>query len=209
MGSTHLSVSTLQDIADIAPEPTLGGAEISLVVVAVVVLIVVVAVLAWRARSQDSQPRKRAEPGFIATPLASADPSPSSQPSRPSTPPPAAAVSDAPPFDREKALDLCGEDEELLYTVIEEMTAEIDSQMQLLHEALAAEEVTTVHVTAHRLKGSLLLIAAEPSAAVALSIERAGREENLADVPAKMAELDAELVRLKAAIAEYLKATAA
>ena len=43
----------------------------------------------------------------------------------------------------------------------------------------------------------------------ALSIERAGREENLADVPAKMAELDAELVRLKAAIAEYLKATAA
>jgi HPt (histidine-containing phosphotransfer) domain-containing protein len=202
-------VSTLQVIADIAPEPTLGGAEISLIVVGCVVLFVVVAVLAWRARRQESKPRVRAEPGFISTPLASAEPSPSSPSSRPSTPQPEAAVADAPPFDRQKALDLCGEDEELLYTVIQEMTPEIDSQMQLLRDALAAEDVATVHVTSHRLKGSLMLIAAEASAAVALKIELAGREENLADIPEKMAELDAELVRLKAAIAEYLQAAAA
>lgn len=214
MGSTQFSVSTLLDFADIAPEPTLGGAEISLIVVGCVVLFVVVAVLAWRARSQESGPRVRAEPGFISTPIASAEPSPSSpsspsSSSRPSTPPPSAAVADAPPFDREKALDLCGEDEELLYTVIQEMTPEIDSQMQLLRDALAAEDVATVHVTSHRLKGSLMLIAAEASAAVALKIEIAGREEKLADIPEKMAELDAELVRLKAAIAEYLQAAAA
>ncbi len=197
-------MSIVNLIADVAPEPTFALGSTGSAIAIVVVALVAVALLLWCLRSRGS--KTAAATGAAAAPPR-VDPSTTSRP--------AAAPADVsteaglePPFDADKALGLCGDDEELLRTVIEELPEEIDSQMKILHEALGAEDTGTLHVSAHRLKGSLLLIAAAPSAALALAIELAGRQSNLAAVPKKLDELDVEVARLKRAIAEHLAATA-
>ena len=202
----QLEVSRFQDMVDVVPAttPDIAGTDGTLtVVVALTLLAVAIAVVVWRSRSRQSQaPGAGPEAGLAAPPATTPSPSPAS--ASPSARP-APSVSEGPPFDPVKALDLCGEDEDLLRTVVEEIPEEIDSQMKQLRGALAEKNASELHVAAHRLKGSLLLIAADASAAAALSIELAGREGNLTNVAADVDRLEAEVVRLKAAISEYLR----
>jgi len=112
-------------------------------------------------------------------------------------------VSSEPAFDPVLAQSLCGDDPDLLAEILAEMRVECRSQVAAIQTAVAAGSAPQAHVAAHRLKGSLLMIAAGPTAELAATIERLALAEKIAEVPELLAALERELVRLEQAIAEH------
>ncbi|MBS0345209.1 MAG: response regulator [Proteobacteria bacterium] len=116
-------------------------------------------------------------------------------------PPPAAesAPSGAPVFDREKVLANLGDDEELLNQLIEMYSEDEPRMLASVDAAVAAGDAESLYSSAHALKGAISNFCAERAQAKAQQLERLGREKQLADTPAILAELHQELIALREA----------
>ena len=104
-------------------------------------------------------------------------------------------------FDPVAALELCGEDLGLLESVLADMPGECASQVEVIRVGLGKGDAAAVHVAAHRMKGSLLMIAAGAAAGEAAKIEELARAGELVTVPPRLAALEHELQRLGRALA--------
>lgn len=113
----------------------------------------------------------------------------------------AATSSPTSPFDRAEALALCADDPAVLQAILARIPDEARSQQAAIREALDRADDAAVRLAAHRLKGSLLVIAAGPGAERAAAVERAAANHELAALPRLVAALDQDLARLIAAIA--------
>ncbi|HFE44498.1 MAG TPA: Hpt domain-containing protein [Nannocystis exedens] len=99
-------------------------------------------------------------------------------------------------FDRVAAFELCGEDQALLESVLADMPGECASQVEVIQSGLRDGDAALVHVAAHRMKGSLMMIAAAAAAGEAAKIEELARAGELVAVPLRLEALKHELQRL-------------
>ncbi|WP_079433332.1 response regulator [Zoogloea sp. LCSB751] len=116
-------------------------------------------------------------------------------------PPPAteSAPSGAPVFDKEKVLANLGDDEELLGQLIEMYSEDEPRMLSNVDKAVAAGDAESLYSSAHALKGAVSNFCAEQAQAKAQQLERMGREKQLANAPAVLAELHQELLALREA----------
>lgn len=114
--------------------------------------------------------------------------------------PPPVVVSASPPFDRTEALQRCDGSAELLEKIFASLEHEGVTQTAELDDAIAQGDAPRVSRTAHRLKGSLMCVAAGPAEAATLALEHSGRAGNLSMAKAQLATLRAELARLYPAL---------
>lgn len=103
-------------------------------------------------------------------------------------------------FDPEEALELCGGDQALLAEIAGELPAECWSQVEAIRDGLRSGSVSAVRAAAHRLKGTLLAVAATPSAELAATLERRAIAEDLDEMPLILRTLEGELHRLDRAL---------
>jgi HPt (histidine-containing phosphotransfer) domain-containing protein len=98
----------------------------------------------------------------------------------------------------------CGEDEELMRELIQLFLSESPQMLEDIRKSWMAGDATALKQTAHRLKGSLVSLAATPAAQCVNVLEQMGYEAKLegadkamAELDSKMSELHAELIRMK------------
>ena len=105
-------------------------------------------------------------------------------------------MSETPTFDQEFVLSQTGGDRELMGEVLDLFLTETPRMLEDVRSAVTAGDAGTVERTAHRLKGSLVAIAAHPAAGEALRLEKLGRQGQVADAAQVLACLEQEIDRL-------------
>ncbi len=153
-------------------------ADVSLPLVAVLGLVVIVGALLFGRRRGDAAPGPRGAAADGSPPAdASVAAGPATQAKAAPAEPPASAAP-APPsppsYDPAEALELCGGDPEFLKTIFVEVPKECRERMADIRAAFTAGDAAAQKAAAHRMKGSLLLIAARPAAELARGLEHAG-----------------------------------
>jgi HPt (histidine-containing phosphotransfer) domain-containing protein len=104
-------------------------------------------------------------------------------------------------LDREELLQRVGGDRELLTELVVMFRDSVAGQLTALQEAVANQDCRAVERIAHSIKGSVGNFAARSAFATALRLEKMGRETDLAGAEAAVRELEAEIERLKQALA--------
>ena len=106
-----------------------------------------------------------------------------------------------PVLNKQAALELCDEDEELFLEIVQAYLEDsIEHARQLLY-ALEAGDAHEVEERAHALKGASANICAGPVCGAAQLLERAGRDKDLNEAPQLYRVFKKEFQRLL----EYLK----
>ncbi len=105
-------------------------------------------------------------------------------------------MSDRPTFDQEFVLSQTGGDQELMGEVLALFLSETPRMLEDVREAVTSGDAGTVERTAHRLKGSLVAIAAKPAADEAFRLEKLGREGAVAGASQVLNCLEQEIDRL-------------
>ncbi|MCL2012344.1 MAG: Hpt domain-containing protein [Cystobacterineae bacterium] len=97
----------------------------------------------------------------------------------------------------------CGEDEDLMRELIHIFLSESPQMLEDIRRSWKEKDAAALKRTAHRLKGSLVSLAANPAAQCASVLEQMGYEVKLegadqvmAELESKMSELSAELRRM-------------
>ncbi|RMF01909.1 MAG: response regulator [Chloroflexi bacterium] len=88
---------------------------------------------------------------------------------------------------------------ELLDMLVEQATAHISK----MNTAIEQHDFEALRFEAHSLKGSSATMGADRVSAVSYQLEKMGREENLAEAPAALAQLEQELQTLLSHVAEW------
>jgi PAS domain S-box-containing protein len=114
----------------------------------------------------------------------------------------------APPVDHRAALRAVGGDAALLADVARLFLDDCPRRAAELRTAVASGDPARVQRSAHALKGAVATLGAWPARELAARLERAGREGHLDEAPALLEALDAELVRVGAALREQTSALA-
>ena len=104
----------------------------------------------------------------------------------------------APPVDLSAALEVVGDDMELLQMVVDMFLEEYPGQMEVLEEALAGQDAPGVEGAAHALKGILANIGSGPARDLAQNLETRGEESNFSGASAVLGKLNGEIERLAA-----------
>jgi CheY-like chemotaxis protein/HPt (histidine-containing phosphotransfer) domain-containing protein len=108
--------------------------------------------------------------------------------------------SGAPPaFDREEALQRVGDSEEILRELVELFRVEGPKQMAEIQQRKSAGDLVGLSRSAHTLKGSVGIFAAQAAYDTALRIETMGRSGDLTDFDDAWADLQREIDRLSSA----------
>ncbi|ANM31119.1 hypothetical protein ABI59_18390 [Acidobacteria bacterium Mor1] len=105
-------------------------------------------------------------------------------------------MSDRPTFDQEFVLNQTGGDQELMGEVLALFLTETPRMLEDVRAAVTSGDAGTVERTAHRLKGSLVAIAAQPAADEALRLETLGRQGEVASASQVLSCLEQEIDRL-------------
>lgn len=105
-------------------------------------------------------------------------------------------------FNRELALDRVGGDEELLQEIVGLYLGEYPSLLEQLHVAVRAGDAKAIYRSAHTLKGSLSTIGAEAAQQSALALEMSGRQGQLDQTGAMLADLERLLAQLHQELAQ-------
>jgi two-component system, sensor histidine kinase and response regulator len=92
--------------------------------------------------------------------------------------------------------DNCAGDDSLIKEVLDLFQVEAPALLADVHAAVAKGDALAIKRTAHRLKGALVSLAAEPSTAAARDLERMGTEGAIAGAAEALARLDTEMARL-------------
>jgi signal transduction histidine kinase/CheY-like chemotaxis protein len=113
------------------------------------------------------------------------------------------AAGGAPVLDWAEALERIGGSEETLRDLAGVFLAESPRMMAEIRAAIDAEDASVLRRTAHTLKGSAALFAAEPTVSTALRLERMGESADLAEAEEAWVRLQAEVARLNEALGRH------
>lgn len=115
------------------------------------------------------------------------------------------SLEDAPPsapaFDAAVALERCMNSPEMLQEMISFMQSEADSLLSAMHESLDKKDVVEAGRAAHKLKGTVVYLGAQPAKDAAQAVESAARAGDLALAAEAVAELERQISLLKAELA--------
>lgn len=103
-----------------------------------------------------------------------------------------------PPYDKEKLLLRCGDDEELAKEIAQAFLFECDDLSSKLKKAVSAGEAEGLRKAAHALKGSLGNVSATLAFYLARYLEDLGRKGDTSEAPSVFESIEAEIERLKA-----------
>ncbi|MBT3201508.1 MAG: response regulator [Phycisphaerales bacterium] len=104
------------------------------------------------------------------------------------------------PYDKPKALERMGGDEDLLAELVAIFLEEAPGALTQVRKAVSNGEPELITSTAHTLKGSLEVLAADDAVRAALVVETLGRSGNLAGVQEATAALAGEVKRLTSSL---------
>jgi HPt (histidine-containing phosphotransfer) domain-containing protein len=104
------------------------------------------------------------------------------------------------PYDRDVALANAGDSEELLNELIEVFRQECPVLIEQIRTAIEEGDASTLHRTAHTLKGSANVLGAMLTAEVAQQIERFGRDGDLPAAAKQLPILQERVQQLQAAL---------
>jgi len=102
-----------------------------------------------------------------------------------------------------EALETLDGDEELLKNCFDDFMDQLPAMLQDINEAIAAESASELNRTAHRFKGSLVYLAAEPAAKLANQLETMGEAGDMGRAKDTYLALAHECDNVKAFIAHY------
>jgi HPt (histidine-containing phosphotransfer) domain-containing protein len=100
-------------------------------------------------------------------------------------------------FDKDAVMERVDGDTELLFSLIEILESDLREKLPAIGAALDAGDMKTASETAHSLKSALGNLGAMVAHGIALSLERAGRDGNVA-------QAESDYAALGVATAEYL-----
>jgi HPt (histidine-containing phosphotransfer) domain-containing protein len=105
------------------------------------------------------------------------------------------------PLDEDVALERAGGDHALLVDLASMCLSDGPAAVQRIREGLEGHDSKAVERAAHKLKGSLLVLAADPASEAAYRVEALGAQGALDQAAAALAALERELDRLRPALA--------
>jgi len=108
-------------------------------------------------------------------------------------------------FDQTELMERVDDDVEFLAETIEMLDEDSPSLLAEIEAAVAARDAGALVTPAHALKGMLANFCAASAEAAARELEFMGREEQLTDVEAAVARVQAETQRLRDALHEFLQ----
>ena len=106
------------------------------------------------------------------------------------------------PMDEETALDRVGGERSLLVELASMCLADTPVAVETIRGALAGGDAKSVQRAAHKLKGSLLVLAAEGASDAANRLESIGASGVLDNASAALATLEREIARLEPVLTE-------
>jgi len=99
----------------------------------------------------------------------------------------------------------CAEDEDLVRELVHIFLAESPQMLEDIRKSWMAQDAVALKQTAHRLKGSLVSLAAHPAAQCANVLEQMGYEAKLEGAGKVMAELESRMSELHAELTQKVK----
>ena len=108
-------------------------------------------------------------------------------------------------IDEAEMVDMIGDDPELKVELFRSYTEEAPGMMADIETALAADDGEALRQAAHKIKGTLIYIAAKRAADLALQMETLGREGDVAAAQPIFDEFREECARVDAYVDLYLK----
>jgi HPt (histidine-containing phosphotransfer) domain-containing protein len=96
------------------------------------------------------------------------------------------------PFNHDELAERCLGQLDLVERILAKFQTHFEGDLTEMEAALAAEDATTVHRLAHRLKGSSANVAAPRLREKAEGIEQLAADQCLAEIPARFVELQNE-----------------
>ena len=112
------------------------------------------------------------------------------------------------PLDEDVALERAGGDHALLVDLAGMCLSDGPAALQRIREGLAGRDSKAVERAAHKLKGSLLVLAADPASEAAYRVEALGAQGALDQAALALGALESELERLRPALARIAGARA-
>lgn len=94
-------------------------------------------------------------------------------------------------------------DLELIQDCFADFAKESPELLNRIRQAISRQEPKTINTLAHKLKGMLIYLAAEPAANAALAIEQAGQNQNFQGIGQKFNALERECKSLGEFINEF------
>jgi CheY-like chemotaxis protein len=110
---------------------------------------------------------------------------------------PAAADSDGQVVNWDEALANAGEDRELLADMVSLFLRDLPELWRRVQEAVASQDATRLAKAAHRLKGESSVFGAHRALALALQLERMGKENDLSPADGTVQQCELELNRMR------------
>ena len=110
-----------------------------------------------------------------------------------------------PVLELQEALDRVDGDRDLLGEIAGLFLADVDEMMDVVRKAVDAKDGPALHRAAHRLKGSVVTLAAAPAADAVLALELLGRDGQVEAAGEALTRLEAEIPRLVDALAPLVK----
>ncbi|MBI4962366.1 MAG: response regulator [Desulfomonile tiedjei] len=108
-------------------------------------------------------------------------------------------------LDKLVILDRVGGDTELLKEIVDLFLEDYPDLLVKIREALQTKDSQLLEKTAHALKGSVGNFGAESAVQAALNLENMGRNQDLAEAPQTLVNLEKELERLREELAGFVK----
>lgn len=99
--------------------------------------------------------------------------------------------------------EIMDNDEELIQECFAEFLMDYQELIGGIKAAIDQKDFDAIDNTAHKLKGTLRYLAAEPAAAAAQTIEQAGRQQDLEGLDEKLASLESECLKVIVYIDEF------
>ena len=93
----------------------------------------------------------------------------------------------------------------MLPTVVSVFEEDHPRQLLQIRHAIDSVDASTLFSEAHKLKGSLLVLAADRAGAMALELEMMGRESRLEGAAELLCSLEAEVVNVSAELRKILR----
>lgn len=117
--------------------------------------------------------------------------------------PPEPGMPAQPVFDAGKALERCFGKPEMLREMMQFLPAECSELFDQMSTALARQDLAAISKAAHRLKGTVVYLAAQPATEAVLKLENAARSGSLAQTEEAITELKRQIQLLQQALAAH------
>ncbi len=108
-------------------------------------------------------------------------------------------------FDKDKALNIIGGDEDLLRDIVEIFVVDVFQQMSEIQEAVNSRNNDALEKSAHKLKGAVSNFGENATFKTALKLEIIGKENRLDDVAGIYGTLVKDVENLVNRLKEFIK----